>query len=101
MKILRRTLEIASYVGITAEQSIQPSLFNRKNVSALLVLSLTTISCLLYLLYDAKTFTEYTYSVAAFSSMLVATAILAIVIWKMKPLFNCLSLMENKGVQPS
>lgn len=96
-----RTQEIASYVGLTAEQSNQPCLFNRKNVSVLVVLSLTTASSLIYLLHDANTFIEYTHAFAAFSSMLVATVIFAIVIWKMKPFFDCLSMMENKAVFPS
>lgn len=101
MKILRRSLEIASYIGLTAEQSIQPSLFNRKSVAALVALSLASISCLIYLLHEASTFVEYTHAVAVFSSILLAMVTHAILIWKMEPIFNFLSLMENKAVQPS
>lgn len=101
MILLRFALKVASYGGVSAEQSIQKSLFNRKNIAALPVLSLSTISCSIYLLHEANTFAEYTYGVAAFSSMLVATAIFGIFIWKMKSLFYCLSLCEKKAVEPS
>lgn len=101
MKLLRRAKEILSYAGITAEQSMKKSLVNRKSAIAILVLSLSTASCLLYILHDVNTFTEYTYSIAAFSSLLVATCISTISIWKMEPLFDYISVCENKAVAPS
>lgn len=94
MKILETVVKWALHLGLRAHQK---NLFNRKNVWALFVMSLSTISCLIYLCRYANTFSEYTYAVAAFSSMLVSTIIQAITIWKAPPLFECLDLVKKNS----
>lgn len=95
MRILRFAQHLGCTVGIDPEALTKKTLFNHRNVAALVVLNLSTILSLTYLLLDANTFLEYTYGVAAFSSMLVATAIFAIFVWKTRCLFYCLGLMEK------
>lgn len=97
MKILQTVQKFVLHLGINAHQAIQKNLLNRRNVWALFVFSLSTTSSLIYLSRNAKTFAEYTFAVAAFSSMLVATILFAIIIWKMPELFKCLDLMEKTG----
>lgn len=95
MKIIQFTLKFTLYLGIGAYQSVQKHPFNRQNILALLILGSSTISCLIHFFRNAQTFADYTYSVAAFSSMLVATIVHAIILWKMPALFECLDELER------
>lgn len=101
MKVIQRAQQISSYAGITAEQSLQKIPLNVKSGSALLVLSLSTILCVPYVLYDANTFLDYTYSIALLSSLLITTASFAIIVWKTKATYKFLWLLETGAVAPS
>ena len=95
MKIIQSMQKFALHLGISVEQSIQKHPFNRRNVLALFVFGSATNLCALHVAYDEHTFSEYTIGIAAFSSMFVATTIFVIVLWRMRPLFECLCFMEE------
>lgn len=95
MHILQSAQKDLKDLGIIFHQSIQKHSFNRKNMLAILILGLSAILCVIYLYRIANTFIEYTYSVYAFSSMLVTATILAILIWKSPQYSVCLNKMET------
>lgn len=95
MQILQSARQSFLHLGIDPQQAFQTHPFNRKNVLAMFMLSLSTISAGLYFFREAKTFTEYTFSMYAFSSMLVATIIVSMVSIKAQLLFECLDIFES------
>lgn len=95
MKVLQSTQRSFWHLGVDPQQALQSHPFNRRSVMAIVVLSLSTISCLINLLYVANTFIEYTLSIYAFTSMLVSTAIVLMVVFSMGPLLDCFNAIEK------
>lgn len=95
MNILRRAQRNISNLGIDSQQAIQKHPFNCRNVLALLVLSLSTVACGMHFFRLANTFIEHTYSIYTFSSMFLSTAILLIILSKMRLYFEILAAMEK------
>lgn len=95
MKILRSAIQRLLYLGIDLQQPIQNHLFNHRNVLAILVLGLSTVSSAMYFFRVANTFTEYTYSIYAFSSMLLTTIVVLIVVFETPLFIKCLNSVDN------
>lgn len=69
--------------------------FNLKNLFALFMLSMGIFLNCVHLFCEANTFKEYADSVCASSSMMVATIIFAIIIWKTIPLHHSMDNLEE------
>lgn len=92
MQILQPIRNIFSFVGIAPYQK-QP--FNMRNVVTLFMLGTGVLLNCVHLFYEASTFKEYTDSVCASSSMVVAIILFAILIWKTLPMFSFLNNLEE------
>lgn len=80
---------------ILGVKSYQKHPFNFRNVFALFMLSMGAVLNCVHLFYEANTFKEYADSVCASSSMVVATIIFAIIMWKTHPFYRCLNNLEE------
>lgn len=94
MKVLQSTQRNFSILGIGVMQSNEKYRFNRRNGLALFVLGLASISCYVQLFYVANNFQEYTDAVYMSASTTGASAELAIVLWKMRPLFEIVTKLD-------
>lgn len=96
MKILQSAQQNFSYLGVDPPPAKENHPFNWRNVLTVLVLVLSTISSAMYLVRLANTFMEYTFSICAVSSMLVATIILLITLFKIRSkLTDCLGVFQK------
>lgn len=95
MKILLTAIQNFSALGVNLQQANRNHPFNCQSVLAFLVLSLSIISCGMFFFRLANTFIEYTYSIYGFSSMIVATAILLVILLKMRQFFETLDALEK------
>lgn len=82
-------------VGINSRQSSRKHLFNARNVTTLIVTTLSIISNTIFLLQDAKTFEKYTTTIYALSTAMVSTATYVTAIWKMAKLFQIFDNFQN------
>lgn len=95
IKFFQTLQENFAIVGIRSNQSIQKSPFNRRNSVALFMHSILVVLSLLYVLYDAHSFQEYTnglYSVLAF---IVSVICFIIIIWTTDKWFEFIEFLEN------
>lgn len=83
MRILRANQKSFSLLGITFHQSMQKYPFNRKNLLAIFILSLSTAFNGLYFPYEAKTSSEYTVCVYTTLTGAVCVISFSIVLSKM------------------
>lgn len=95
MKILQSTQRNFSILGIGVQQSNGKYILNVRNGLALFVLGLASISCYVQLFHVANNFQEYTDAVYMSVSTTGAAAELVIAIWKMRPLFECVTSFEK------
>ena len=84
MKILENVVEFLSLkLRLDKKQSFEEHYpINHRSMSALVIFSLSTISCGIHLFFKANNFAEYTYSIAALSSMLIALAVFVILFFE-------------------
>lgn len=95
MKLFQSSLKYFENMGIDSRQMRKRHLFNTKNVLALCMLFLNTISAAAYLRYEANTFYEYADSVYATSCGIMSCVIFMVVFWKMKKFFRFIKKFEN------
>lgn len=95
MKILQSAERSFLNLGVDRQQLMKNHPFNCRNVFAILVLSLSVISCGTYLFRVANTFEEYTYSIYAFLTMLLPLTVLLIVVFNMQEYFDGLNAVEK------
>lgn len=89
MHLLRTFGKDLLVIGIGREEAKQKYPFNRRNVLAVLILSLATVSCCLQLIFVANTFIDYTRSFYSASAMGVATLILLRGLLITRPIYHC------------
>ena len=89
MILLKSVMEFLGLkLGLDKRQAIEENYpINCKSMSTLVIFFLSTLSCGIHLFFEANTFIEYTYSIAAFSSMLVALVVFVIIIFIVRDLY--------------
>lgn len=97
MKVLEFVKSEFSMLGIclNTTKSVQRYSFNLKNSLILSVLIIGIILSCVHLLYIAKSFNEFTYSLYAMSSMLTGTICFAAMVWKMQPMSKYVDRLES------
>lgn len=86
MGMFSPTVKDLKAYGITHDRSEQP--FNKRSIPALLFFGLSCLSHCLYIFFEAKSFWEYVFSIYFVISGMALLIMLAIVIWRMKKLFD-------------
>lgn len=82
-------------LGVNANQSVRSHPFNAKNVMVLIIFILSILSNLIYLIGFATTFEEYTSCLNLIASLVVCFMVFAIIVWKMKELFEFIKLLDH------
>lgn len=95
IKVLQSTHRNFSILGIGIQQSNESSQFNQRNLSALFILGLASVSCYVQLFHVASNFQEYTDAVYMAVSTTGTAAELVIFTWKMRPLFGIVTNLES------
>lgn len=95
MKILQLTLKNFATIGVNPNLSLQPYPFNAKIFISVLILSSYLICNLVFLFYEAKTFTELIQSI--YMSFCIASIIFcsAVIISNVNKLFQTINACEN------
>lgn len=95
MAVLQSTQRNFSVLGIGIRQSNEKCRFNRRNISALFILGLASVSCYVQLFHVASNFQEYTDAVYMTVSTTGTAAELVIFMWKMRPIFGIIASLES------
>lgn len=82
-------------LGIESHESIGQQTFNRKNVKALAIFFVTTISSAVYLCREPIDFTEYNQSLCYSFSVSILVMHFALVIWKQPELLEYIKSVET------
>lgn len=95
MKIFQVTRKNLAAAGISPNLSFQPYPFNERIVCGFLALIFYIICNVVYLFYEAITFTEYTRSIYMASVAALIIFVLLIFILNVKELFEFINKLEN------
>lgn len=95
MKFLTETQKYCEMIGVSAHQSTQKYPLNFKNVAFFIILHVATISAAAFILYDAKSFKDYTNSMYPTTSWIAVTLDTYIFIFRMDKIFEFIDHYEN------
>lgn len=96
MKIFQSTQNALKMLGIYRAQTFhQSNRLNVKNLSVLMLFGLFFIATILYLIFDAKTFIEYSQSMYGFAVGLALLTLFITIIWKSPQIFQLIDNYEN------
>lgn len=95
IKVFQLILEHLANAGICSDLVLQPYPFNRKIFKNFLILLLYIICSVMYLFYEAKTFTENTGTIYMGSVSALITIALLILVFSVKKMFKFINSCEE------
>lgn len=94
-RAFRTSREYFTILGISPILIDQPYPFNRKIIVGFLILALASTSNILYVIYKAETFGEYTQSIYLCSVSAIGSFGLAMLVFRVESLFTYILNFEN------
>lgn len=95
MKIFETSKNYFQALGVDEHYAAQNRRLNTRNIRIFLMLVLSIMLNLLYLIFTASNFIEYTNCIYWTSTILVAVLIYAMFVWRMRKVFDYVNKIES------
>lgn len=95
IQIFQSTKEYLAILGITSNLMVQTYPFNRKILIGYLILGVALICNLVFVIFEKKTFWEFTQSIYFSSDALVCTLGFTVLVFRLSTLFEAIVTLES------